>query len=245
MTEIRNSKIERHYFEQFRKAYALPDGLITHGDRPDIIICGTKKVGVEITRFFVKSGQVLSSEQRQRCLRSHVVSDAHRRYLASGGRKIELTFEFDSTHPIAPSSVETLAQRLAEFAQSQDGRNSGEFDRHFFRDSIPELSSIYVNAREYDDAEWRIVQIHSVGLMSKSDLQAIVRGKEAKAARYAKCDAYWLLVVVDGIDAAQEQEIRLDDVAVQSNVFEKIIVFHTFGHFVESQPIQTEPSCWQ
>jgi hypothetical protein len=47
--------------------------------------------------------------------------------------------------------------------------------------------------------------------MSEVALEAIVREKEAKAAEYNPCDAYWLLVVVDWIDPAQEQEIRIDD----------------------------------
>ena len=50
-----------------------------------------------------------------------------------------------------------------------------------------------------------------MGLMSEAALEAIVREKEAKAAEYNPCGAYWLLVVVDWIDPAQEQEIRIDD----------------------------------
>jgi len=56
--------------------------------------------------------------------------------------------------------------------------------------------------------------------------------QESKSAKYESCDAYWLLVVVDGIDSAQEQEIRIDP-RINSCVFEKIIVFHTFGYIVE------------
>ena len=42
-------------------------------------------------------------------------------------------------------------------------------------------------------------------------------------------------MVVDGIDAAQEQEIRIDDPQVSSDVFEKIIIFHTFGPMIEAK----------
>ena len=69
--------------------------------------------------------------------------------------------------------------------------------------------------------------------MSTSDLEAIIREKGEKASGYEGCDPYWLLIVVDGIDAAQEQEVRIDGLHVDSTVFEKIIVFHTFGHTVE------------
>jgi hypothetical protein len=98
---------------------------------------------------------------------------------------------------------------------------------------MPEVASIYLNAREYPDAKWQVKQVHRVDLTSKEDLETIVREKESKIADYEPCDAYWLLVVVDGMDAAQEQEIRTDEPHVSSAVFERIIIFHTFGHLIE------------
>jgi sulfate adenylyltransferase subunit 1 (EFTu-like GTPase family) len=98
---------------------------------------------------------------------------------------------------------------------------------------MPEISSIYLNAREYPDANWRIMQVHSVGPLSRDDLETVVRQKEAKAADYEACDAHWLLIVVDGINAAQEQEIRIDGFSLASSRFERIIVFHTFGYILD------------
>jgi hypothetical protein len=70
--------------------------------------------------------------------------------------------------------------------------------------------------------------------MSRARLQDIIAEKEAKAKEYAPCDAYWLLVVVDFIDSAQEEEIRVDGLAIESGMFEKIIVYKTgFDHIVE------------
>ncbi len=72
--------------------------------------------------------------------------------------------------------------------------------------------------------------------MAVDGLEAIVREKETKSNEYEQCDAYWLLVVVDGMDAAQEQEIRIDDPYVTSSVFEKIIIYEPlFGHVVEAK----------
>ncbi len=122
---------------------------------------------------------------------------------------------------------------MAEFARSHDEESSGEIDRYLFLDTMPELSFIYRGEKECADAKWRIAQVHRVGLTSKESLESIVREKESKAAQYEACDDYWLLVVVDGMDAAQEQEIRIDDLHVDSSVFEKIIVFHTLGEIRE------------
>ena len=83
--------------------------------------------------------------------------------------------------------------------------------------------------------------------MSIARLNEIISEKEAKAQRYAPCDVYWLLIVVDFIDAAQEQEIRIDGLTVRSDMFQKIIIYKTgFEHIVELEPQKTrqaQPGC--
>ena len=70
--------------------------------------------------------------------------------------------------------------------------------------------------------------------MDKERLEKIVREKEAKAHGYQPCDAYWLLVFVDFFNRAQDQEIRIDNPHVHSEVFEKIVIFKTvFNQIVE------------
>lgn len=56
-------------------------------------------------------------------------------------------------------------------------------------------------------------------------LSEIIAAKEAKTSEYQPCNAYWLLVVVDWIDPAQEQEITTTRVALSSNVYERIIIY--------------------
>jgi hypothetical protein len=83
-------------------------------------------------------------------------------------------------------------------------------------------------------AKWRVGQLHSPGLMNVERLTQIVRQKEAKASDYASCDAYWLVIVVDFINSAQEQEIRVEGVTVPSDTFDRIIVYKPhFEHIVE------------
>jgi hypothetical protein len=84
------------------------------------------------------------------------------------------------------------------------------------------------------DAKWGIAQVHSHGLLSLKRLTEIVREKETKAQRYRPCDAYWLLVVVDWMDPAQEQEIRVDGLSIHSDVFERVIIYKPqFEHVVD------------
>jgi hypothetical protein len=55
-----------------------------------------------------------------------------------------------------------------------------------------------------------------------------------EAKEYRSCDAYWLLVIVDFMSAAQEQEIRVDGLRISSAVFEKIIVYKpNFDHILD------------
>ena len=234
MARPSNDKIERHYFEKFRLVYPLPDGTVVYGDKPDVKIVGAMKIGVEITSFFLKSGSFPDSEQRQRPLRAKIVKEAQKLYRAAGGKNIELTFSFDGNTPITTSRMKQIPNELALLAHSRDSGTSGEIRRNLFRDTTPEVSSIWVNTKEYSNAEWRLLGIHRPKLMVVGGLEAIVREKETKSSEYEQCDAYWLLVVVDGMDAAQEQEIRIDNPRVISSIFEKVIVYDPlFGHVVE------------
>lgn len=73
--------------------------------------------------------------------------------------------------------------------------------------------------------------------MSAVRLREIVADKESKAADYAPCDAYWLLIVVDWADAAQDQEITTTRLKLASEVFEKIIVYKPgFEDIAEVKP---------
>jgi hypothetical protein len=68
LTKKSTRDIERHYFEEFRKAYTMPDGTIEYADRPDVLVRGEQTTGIELTRFYLQPGSFLGSEQRQKPL---------------------------------------------------------------------------------------------------------------------------------------------------------------------------------
>jgi hypothetical protein len=235
-TRKTNREIERHYFERFRKAYELPGGVVAYGDKPDVLVRGDRTIGIEVTNFYLEQGSAKASEQRQRLRRKEIIAQAHNLYRAARGKSIELTVQFNPTKPITSASKKTLPKRLAEFAARIDTQPSGPFYGDSFQ-QIPEITSIWLNSEERDDARWRLTQVHSVEVMSAAGLQAIISEKESKAAAYAPCDAYWLLIVVDWTDSAQDQEITVERVKVASDVFEKIIVYKPgFEDIVELWP---------
>ncbi|HBR22719.1 MAG TPA: hypothetical protein DD713_09250 [Nitrospiraceae bacterium] len=234
MKIISKQDIEKHYFEMFRKSYPLPLGNIIYKDKPDVILEGERKIGIEITNFYLEKGESPESEQRQRDLRKAIVFDAQRDYQTRNKKKIELTIGFDKANPIR--NKKDLVQKLVDLAEQIKEYKTGQIRKHFFH-SIPEISYVYLNAEEYADPKWRVEQLYSGSIMSRDVLIEIVRNKEGSSRKYIICAAYWLLVVVDCADRAQDQEIQIDDFEkIQSEIFEKIIVYTTpFGHILEAK----------
>jgi hypothetical protein len=234
MAKMSTAESERYYFEMFREAYGLSGESVEYGDKPDVVIDAGKRIGIEITNFFLKAGNLPESEQVQRLARQKVIERAHQAYIGRNGKKFELTFTFDESHPIVDRSK--LANAIVDLARRTEGCQTGQLRRDLFA-GIPELTCVWLNAKEYDNAKWRIAQVYDVPLMSLSGLKAIINEKELKANQYRKCDAYWLLVVVDFIDPAQDQVIPAELLkGVHSPVFEKILIYKPqFGEICETQ----------
>ena len=70
-----------------------------------------------------------------------------------------------------------------------EGLTGGDIPRKSFEE-IPELDFVYLNAQEYDDAEWQVCQVHDGQIMSRERLREIVTVKEARSKDYRPCDAY-------------------------------------------------------
>jgi len=219
IAKMPNQVLEQYYFEMFRRDYQLPEGTIVHGDKPDVILEGKRKIGIEITNFFLESGALPESEQV---------------YLGNGGKRIELSFSFDKASPIQDQGK--LIRKISAVAKNIDELKTGTISKYVFK-HIPELSFVYLNAKEYEDPKWRVVQCYSGQIMSMENLRAIVSTKEAQSEFYQRCDAYLLVVVVDFIDRAQDQEIQIEGFEkIDSTVFEKVIIYKThFGHVFEAK----------
>jgi len=232
MNKRTNQDIEKYYFEMFRKDYPLPPGTITYTDAPDVILEGAKQIGIEITNFFIEEGSLPVSEQAQRILRKKVVSRAQQIYHAQNGKSFEITFGFNKANPIQDQKI--LTTKILQLARNVEMNGTGEVPKKIF-EVIPELSFVYLNAEEYSNAKWRIVQNYNVRVISKDRLLDIVRVKEVKSKKYKKCDVYWLVIVVNFINPAQDQEIQVDLFEkIQTNIFEKVIIYKPFfSHILE------------
>lgn len=226
-----NQEIERYYFELFRRIYPLPKGEVKYGDQPDVIIEGERKLGIEVTNLFLEKGELPESEQKQRPLRKIVLRKAQQKYVNNGG-KYEVSFSFNKTYPIL--DVKNLSSRIANKVLELEKSSIIEGASGYYLNDIQELDFVYINPNLYTDPEWRLTQLYEGQIMSISRLNDIVREKENKTKNYKRCDAYWLLIVIDFADLAQDQEIQSDGVKLKSDIFEKIILYKTiFNQLLE------------
>lgn len=229
---------ERRFFTEFQNAYQLPEGSISFGDKPDVTLTGEKKIGIEITNFYVNSGKTSGGkksycEQSHRELRKQVILASQEKYFESPGAKnISLTISFATDLP-NPKKTK-LDERIVEFAHSLKDEPTGTVKRKFY-DSIPEITFAYLLTDGYPGRIWEEKQCRHPGCMSLDRLSEIISTKEELAKQYQPCDAFWLLIVVHFWDSAQDQEINIDiPSGIGSEIFEKIFVFKTvFNHIVE------------
>jgi|SRR6266853_263523 len=223
MTRPSNSKIEQYYFEQFRRDYPLPEGDVDFTDKPDVIVRADCTLGVEITNLYIVAGSDPASEQVQRRRREKVLERAHTAFLAEGGKKFELSVDFDPLKPI--EELEPLARALTSLAHQLETAETGQVSSLLF-EHIEALRFMYLNAKEYSDPRWRLTQGFSVPSLSVERLREIVVEKTAKLSEYQACDRYWLLIVVDLMDPAQDQELVWSSTAsLGASPYEKVLLY--------------------
>ena len=232
MRSVSNSIIERKYFEQFRTHFPLPQGDVEYTDKPDVVLKGDRRVGIEIAHVHLTDGKDPASEQVQMERRKVVLKLAQQQFLATGGRRIELTFSFDPSHPIADAKA--VAKELATAAVGIADGPAGEVPRAMYAE-LPQIAFVYHNPREYPDAKWRVAQSYTTPYLAVGRVIELIESKHGKIADYKPCDAFWLLLIVDFFDRAQDQDIRWPETAMPvSSKFERIIIYKPqFGEWTE------------
>jgi hypothetical protein len=221
----RNAEIEKHYFEKFRQVFPF-DGTVLYGDSPDVIIEGEKRTGVEITNFFIEDGNLPASEQVQIKRRERVVLAAQQLYQEENGRSIIIIFGFNRLKPILDEKK--LKNKLVDLAKTIADFETGEIFKDTYKE-IPELEFVYLNANSYEGSRWRVQQIYRSETMSRDRLVKIIKDKEGKVNKYKNCDKYWLLIIVEFMDPAQDQEISTKNFRkIETEAFEKVLVYKTY-----------------
>lgn len=237
MARPSSSTIERHHFELFRKDYSLPEGEVIYTDRPDVIVQANLTLGIEITNLYIVPGSNPASEQVQKRRREKVLELAQAQYLAEGGKDFELSVDFNPLKPI--EKLEPLVRNLVSLAHQLKNVETGQVSSLLF-ENIEELRFAYLYAKECTDPKWRLIQGYDVPILSIERLREIVLEKTAKLAEYQKCDRYWLLIVVDLMDPAQDQELRWPSEAeLTKTCYEKVLLYKPQYRQVLEVPVTT------
>jgi hypothetical protein len=218
---------EKHHFDSFRDHYSLPPGRIEYGDKPDVVIHGDRKIGIEIARIYKVDGRDPRSEQLQRGDRQKVIERAERNFLSLGGRKIELNIGFDHNYPIARNRINQIASDLTKFAL-EISPEQDSCVRNFPLEETPEIGFLYHSGIEYPNSRWCVQQSYDVPTLSVDRVKALVEEKNEKISGYIECDAHWLLLIVDFWDPAQDQDISWPaGESVGRTCFERILIYKT------------------
>jgi hypothetical protein len=218
-----NSQIEKYYFEKFRGDYPLPEGAIEYTDKPDVIVRGQSTLGIEITSLYIASGSEAASEQVQRRRREQVLQRAQAIFLDAGGARMELSVDFDPRRPI--EQVESVARALSDVALQPIGFPTGPVKPTHFGHIEP-LRSVFLNAHEYPDAKWRLIQSFTVPSLSIERVREVVAEKSEKLPAYQPCERYWLLVVIDLMDVAQDQHLDWPmGATLGASPYEKVLLY--------------------
>ena len=200
-------------------------------ERPDFVLDGDRRIGVEITEFYLDDG--FDSEQVQAKRRNDFICKAKQAYGGTGPMNTAVSVGFDLSTPLERDSAKRtkdLPELLARVVRQNENGRSGEVPWVEYKEIIPEVNFLYLEPRFPDYRDWRICQVHNVSLTERDKVERIVRGKEKLARDYERCDAQWLLICVNVWNPAQEQEIRVDGLQVETSIFERVILFaHPFG----------------
>jgi len=231
--KLTNKEIEKYYFEKFCNEKLLPSGEISHQDKPDFVLKlgGVRKIGIEMTCFYLEDGKLSVSEQRQRKLRERIIAEAQQEYQKRNNKKVELSITFNELSNVCRKK---LVRELVLLVERLIKENKTKVIRRHEFEKIPEIFFMYLNQKEYKDAKWNAGKVYDGRVMSRDQLIKIIRRKEEASKKYEKCESYWLLVTVDPFDRAQDQEIQIDNFEkIESNIFEKIFVYNTsLGHIL-------------
>ena len=223
MSRPSNQEIEKYYFEQFTEDFLLPNGELEYGDKPDVIVRGTKNIGIEIANLYLIDGAVEASEQAQRKRREKVIKLAEADYKLKSNLNHEFYISFNSMVPII--DIKSTAVRLVDFVISIENTLGIFFTSNAFNIS-PEIYSVHRSQKQYPDAKWQTSQVFDGKDLHITRVREIVQQKNEKISGYIHCDSYWLLLIVDFMDSAQDQEIEwpTDEAPIECK-YEKVIIY--------------------
>ncbi len=173
-----------------------------------------------MTDFYPEDGNRLKSKQKQKDLREKALSKAQGKFFG----KADLHFDFNETQPITPKRIEPLAKDIAGLGNdiAENFMDKGIVHPYLYS-HIPEVRFVYKGPYKCVRGDLKLQQVYSQESLKGERISQIVKKKEEIAKNYKSCDEYWLLIIMDFFDPAQDHEVPDDLEPIQSNIFERVI----------------------
>jgi len=199
---------ERRAFDALRALDAtLPDGERgIDGEEPDFVLRGDNgTIGIEVTEYFtpVLPGARWTLKEREK-VTSRIASRATCRCVALGLSNVIASIEFDNTTELLKDEIELIAHAVAELVRPATLDRLPTLRVRNPRVLPPGVIDLWAHHRPHMEPPF--VGTAWGGQVEKVDegaLLKLIAAKERKLSIYRRrCDAVWLLIIVDPFHAS-------------------------------------------
>lgn len=192
--------IENSIFNKFRKSYEkFPSGKIKHIDKPDFIIYGDKKVGVEITQIFKddqesEKGSLLKSvEEFRKKVSEETLSLLREKQSPKCWLEIHLNVSEFPTQKSPKETAQVLYKDINKNIRAEKKDYILEVENNSELPSIVDSYEVIFNQKI---KEYEYIESGSVigGIIDNKRIQFILDKKEVAKENFLNCDEYWLVI---------------------------------------------------
>ena len=219
-------ELEWRCIKSFKDAYAsFPEGEIIKSERPDFIICGDKKIGIEHSYLFRGDGKDIFSIQRQDKLKSIILEGASNKIKKASVKQLSVFVSFEEKTQIEPANlnilIDFLAEKVISFKKPTKERPS-TIGKYYLEPHQNLFSMIQLY--DFGDVHplWKRMDVFSVESIEKNDYFEKLIGQKNKK-QYVGCDELWLLITIDYFNPSSQQYVPKDfKVNIKESVFDSI-----------------------
>lgn len=237
----RKKRRELETFEQFRRAYAVPDGVVDwEGENPDVVVhAADRRVGIDITSICHAGGPGGSPAMAVAGEREDVIRLLREELERVGVPPVDVSVHFNGPLRFRSRGRRAFANHLASYVAAR----------------VPEVGEVFSSCA----TTWPIdkdlpAQVSAIkvarypcltrmfckapGYVAVPDLQAIVieqrvAGKNCRVATYReRCDETWLVMCINTADLGTWHS--LDESATSAEVateFDRLFLFSVLDHY--------------
>lgn len=242
MTSTTKKKRERFYFERARSKVSefRPGQIDDTSENPDLIVQSSPRLyGVEVTEVVRSATKAVLETKRIICER------AQKQYLATtgvAGLRASVIFHAHTTP--TKRDQDGAAEELFTLVARHFPRVPSSIERRTLREgddfTSKWFSSVWLHFHpQVPRSRWQAIQAWGVPRLLGKELQEVIARKEPRVAQYRhRTREVWLLIVVNGFDAATALSVdvdalsrtyatRFDGVVLFDDAMDRATVLHT------------------